>query len=80
VGVLLKRAPASPGSLEPRAWVDEGTEIAKRDVYSFRNAAGSKERPLRLPEGYVQRMRLVALERAALGGVRLAAVLNQRLR
>jgi hypothetical protein len=80
VRTLLKRAPKSPGALAPETWVDEGTEIAKRDVYSFKNATGTKQAPLRLPEGYVQRMRAVAIERAALGGVRLAAVLNQRLR
>jgi hypothetical protein len=80
VSTLIKRAPASAGSLDPGTWVEEGTEIAKRDVYSFRNETGTKERPLRLPNGYVQRMRQVALERAALAGIRLAAVLNERLR
>jgi hypothetical protein len=80
VRTLLKRAPATPGDLDPAKWVEEGTEIAKRDVYSFRNQTGTKERPLRLHNGYVPRMRQVALERATLAGVRLAAVLNERLR
>jgi hypothetical protein len=80
VSTLLKRAPKQPGSLDPEVWVNEGLEIAKRDVYSFGNEGGTKDNPLRLDETYMVRMREVAISRAAIGGIRLAAVLNERLR
>jgi hypothetical protein len=80
VSTLLKRAPKQPGSLDPEVWVNEGLEIAKRDVYSFGNRGGTKADPLRLNETYMLRMREIAISRAAVGGIRLAAVLNERLR
>src|SRR5687768_13584882 len=79
IRILLKRAPRNPGAMSPEVWVQEGFEIAKRDVYSFGNQTGTKDKPLRLDEKYMVRMREVAFQRAALGGIRLAAVLNDRL-
>ncbi len=66
--------------LEPSVWVDEGLAIAKRDVYSFDPEAGTKENPVKLDENYAIRARKIALQRAALGGQRLAALLNEKLK
>jgi hypothetical protein len=60
--------------------VREGFDIARRDVYSVGNAGGTKENPLQLSETYMVRMREVALNRASVAAVRIAAILNERFR
>ncbi|MBK5293012.1 MAG: S1/P1 nuclease [Acidobacteriia bacterium] len=66
--------------LEPAVWIEEGLAIAKRDVYSFGVDGGTKEDPVKLDDHYKIRSRKIALQRAALGGQRLAALLNEKLR
>jgi hypothetical protein len=80
VNLMIKRAPAQVGTVDPEGLVKEGFEVAGRDVYSFGNETGTKEAPLQLSEKYLARMRVVALERAALGAARLAAILNEKFR
>ena len=67
------------GSLEPREWIMEGFELDKEAVYTFGLETGSKEHPLILPAGYEQKAKRMARQRVALGGYRLAAVLNRLL-
>jgi hypothetical protein len=70
---------ASP-LLDPQRWVDEGFDISKAVVYSFGNEGGSKENPIRLTDQYHVQASQIARRRAAIGGQRLAALLNERLR
>ena len=81
VNQLIKAMAKLPKDAKPRTdpqtWVDEGFVVAKDVVYSFGNEGGSKRDPIRLDGAYVARSREVARQRAALGGRRLAAVLNQ---
>jgi hypothetical protein len=65
--------------LEPRDWVQEGFELAKNFVYAFGPDPGTKDNPVRLDSAYMQRMRLLALRRAALGARRMAAILEREL-
>jgi hypothetical protein len=71
---------ASSVSKDPKKWIEEGVELAKREVYSFGVETGSPERPVVLTEQYEANMRHVARERLALAGFRLAAVLNGKLK
>jgi S1/P1 Nuclease len=75
-------APKHPSrvSKDPKKWIEEGVEVAKREVYSFGVETGSPGRPVVLTEQYQTNMRRVARERLALAGFRLAAVLNEKLK
>ena len=64
-------------SRDPRRWVREGFELAKREVYIFGPETGSREHPLTLSEDYVSNSRRVARTQLALAGFRLAAILNE---
>ncbi|MFN7921016.1 MAG: S1/P1 nuclease [Bryobacteraceae bacterium] len=80
IKVLAKRTPEGVDVLTPKAWVDEGFEIARSFVYSFGNEGGSKENPIVLGDEYSMKAREIARQRAALAGARLARLLNERFR
>ena len=64
----------------PKKWIEEGYVVAKAEVYTFGNEAGSREHPLELPASYTENAQRVAQARIALAGYRLAAVLNDKLK
>jgi hypothetical protein len=66
-------------SQDPKKWVDEGFDLAKREVYTFGPEAGSREHPLPLPGGYEANAQRIARIQLAKAGFRLAAVLNAKL-
>ncbi|MEO8099007.1 MAG: S1/P1 nuclease [Acidobacteriota bacterium] len=66
-----------PGSLKPSKWAAEGAEMANRDVYTFGPQNGSRERPLILTAPYKERAKNLYLNKLALAGERLAALLNR---
>lgn len=81
IKVIKKHAKEKETAVEPAKWVDEGFELTKTVVYSFGNTGGeTKENPINLSDEYRLKARDVARQRAALGGHRLAAVLNARLK
>jgi hypothetical protein len=66
-------------SRDPKRWVEEGFDLAKREVYTFGPETGSREHPLPLPPGYEDNSRRVARIQLAKAGLRLAAALNAKL-
>jgi hypothetical protein len=66
-------------SRDPKRWVEEGFDLAKREVYTFGPETGSREHPLSLPAGYEENARRVARVQLAKAGFRLAAALNAKL-
>jgi hypothetical protein len=66
-------------SKDPKRWVDEGFDLAKREVYTFGPETGSREHPLPLPPGYEENARRIARIQMAKAGFRLAAALNAKL-
>ena len=68
------------GGEDPERWVEEGFKVAQDDVYAFGLETGSRERPIDLSQNYLHHARLVARERIALSGYRLAAILNDKLK
>ena len=64
-------------SKDPKHWIREGFELAKREVYTFGPETGSREHPIPLGEEYVSNTRRVARTQLAVAGFRLAAVLNE---
>jgi hypothetical protein len=66
-------------SKDPKKWVYEGFDLAKREVYTFGPETGSREHPLPLPPGYEDNARGIARIQLAKAGFRLAAVLNAKL-
>jgi hypothetical protein len=66
-------------SKDPKKWIDEGFDLAKREVYTFGPETGSREHPLSLPAGYEENARRVARIQLAKAGFRLAAALNAKL-
>jgi len=74
------RGTAFSASFEgPKKWVEEGFDLAKREVYTFGPETGSREHPLPLPAGYEENARRVARVQLAKAGFRLAAALNAKL-
>lgn len=70
--------PRSRLSVDPKRWVNEGFDLAKREVYTFGPETGSQEHPIALPEGYESHARRIARVQLAKAGIRLAEVLNAR--
>ena len=66
-------------SKDPKKWVDQGFDLAEREVYTFGPETGSREHPLPLPPGYEENARRIARIQLAKAGLRLAAVLNAKL-
>ncbi len=64
--------------IRPETWIREGVDVAQSFVYAFPGDCSVRERPLRLPADYKSKARQIALQRAALGAYRLAAVLNEK--
>jgi len=64
---------------DPKTWIDEGLLFSVREVYTFGDDNGTKEKPNTLPAGYLENAQRVAHERIALAGYRLAAILNKKL-
>src|SRR5215471_1987892 len=74
---LIKRRGAhSRVSKDPRHWIREGFELAKREVYTFGPETGTREHPIVLMEEYVLNSRRVARIQLAVAGLRLATILN----
>ena len=67
-------------SKEPKAWIQEGYALARSQVYTFGNESGSREKPLALPAGYTENARRVARAQVAIAGIRMADLLNEKLR
>lgn len=65
---------------DPMKWIDEGFEAAKKDVYSFGIATGSREHPILPSPAYMENAKRIAQAQMALAGYRLAAVLNDRVK
>jgi hypothetical protein len=61
------------------AWIKEGFEIARTDVYSFGFQVGSREQPIQLPNTYRPDAEALARKRMAIAAIRLAHVLNDKL-
>ncbi|MCC6589117.1 MAG: S1/P1 nuclease [Bryobacterales bacterium] len=80
IKVMAKQPKDAKPRTDPQTWIDEGFLVAKDAVYSFGNEGGTKDNPVQLDGSYVARSRDVARRRAALGGRRLAAVLNEALK
>lgn len=66
-------------SKDPKKWIDEEVDLAKREVYTFGYAPSSREHPIALPEGYEAHVRMVARVQIAKAGFRLASALNAKL-
>jgi hypothetical protein len=79
---ILRRQHPEPSRLatNPERWIEEGFELAKREVYTFGEASGTKETPLQLPDSYRANASRVARERVALAGYRMAKILNDKLK
>lgn len=79
---LAAGLPAAPSAaarnLDTEDWIEEGFEHAKRDVY--KQPVGLGAGPFRLNAAYRNSARALARRQAALGGARLANVLNEALR
>jgi hypothetical protein len=78
---LAQGLPAAParaaGNLRASDWIDEGLDLAKRNVYKRPIEAGSG--PFRITEAYRNAARTLARRRVALAGARLANILNSEL-
>ncbi len=72
----------TPASIEknPKKWIAEGAELARTSVYTFGLENGTRERPIHLPDSYLENARRIARIQVAVAGYRLAAVLNEQLR
>jgi S1/P1 nuclease len=68
-----------PPSLDPTHWAAESFELDKTAVYTFGLGTGTKEEPLKLPQGYEEKAKRIARERVALAGYRLGGALNKYL-
>lgn len=66
--------------ISPKKWIQEGFSLAKSEVYTFGNEAGSRAHPLEVQDVYVENSLRIARGQVAIAGYRLAAVLNQRLK
>jgi hypothetical protein len=74
---FVKRRGAHPRvSKDPRRWIREGFELAKREVYTFGPETGTREHPIVLMEEYVLSSGDLARIQLAVAGFRLAAILN----
>ncbi|MBC7925367.1 MAG: S1/P1 nuclease [Bryobacteraceae bacterium] len=63
----------------PSTWIREGVELAGSVVYEFTGDCTNRDQPLAVTPAYRKRARSVAMERAALGAYRIAAILNDLL-
>ncbi|HSF99763.1 MAG TPA: S1/P1 nuclease [Vicinamibacterales bacterium] len=77
----LAQSPLDPGPLDPLAWVLESHARAETYVYDYPEFVKDTPppAPIRLAESYWQRAAPVVDERLTLGGLRLAALLNDTL-
>jgi hypothetical protein len=65
-------------NLKPETWIREGVAVAQTVVYDLNSDCRDKEHPAPLPQGYREKARAVAKQRAALAAYRLAALLNDK--
>jgi hypothetical protein len=80
VGKGLPTAPANlAGNLEVADWVDESFEAAKSTAYK-RPPIGKRAGPYTITDAYRNAAMMLGRERVALGGARLAKILNNELR
>ena len=77
---MARQAPPVTSSLNPRTWIEESFKLARSDVYTFGDENGTKEKPAKLPPGYLENAQKIAHQRLTLSAYRLGAVLNARLR
>jgi hypothetical protein len=72
----------APSKIEknPKKWIEQGYQLSRTEVYTFGLETGSREKPISLPDSYVENAKRVAQAQIATAGYRLAAVLNDRLR
>lgn len=77
---LITRAmPAGSAKLKlsPKDWIEEGVELACREVYGFPGDCRDPKAPAALPDGYREKARRIARDRAGMAAARLAAILNK---
>lgn len=76
---IMNQFPAeSPANTNPQEWADQSFQAARETAYSL-GPNGAGDPTPRVRQSYTRAARLVARERAALAGRRLAAILNERL-
>ncbi|HTY49850.1 MAG TPA: S1/P1 nuclease [Steroidobacteraceae bacterium] len=73
----LPAAPAAAAAADPADWARESVRVAERQVYP---ALGPGPGPYHLTPAYRARARLIAQQRLALAGARLARLLNAAFR
>ncbi len=78
--LMARQAPPVTSSLNPRTWLEESFKLAQSDVYTFGDENGTKEKPVKLPPGYLENAQKIARQRLTLSAYRLGSVLNARLR
>ncbi len=64
----------------PETWVVEGFYNARAVAYSFGSENGTRDNPIVLTKGYEDAAKPLSRDRIAAAGMRLAAVLNAKLR
>jgi len=75
---IMNAFPAeSPFNTDPESWAEESF-AARETVYSL-DPDATRPQPVRVTQAYRNAARRLARERAALGGRRIAAILNERL-
>lgn len=75
---IMNAFPAeSPFNTNPESWAEESFAV-RETVYSL-DPDATRPQPIRITQAYRNEARRLARERAALGGRRIAAILNERL-
>ncbi len=74
------RHPSTIPEIHPETWVVEGFYNARVTAYQFGLENGTRENPIALTSAYEESARALSRERLAAAGLRLAAVLNGKLR
>jgi len=79
VGEYGAKGSLKPFNDTPAQWAEESFHFVT-DVYSFGRASGSKEKPVLLSSRYKSNARRIARGRAVEAGLRMASILNQKLK
>jgi hypothetical protein len=61
------------------SWINEGVGTAKSNVYSFGRTSGTQAKPIRLSDAYRSKAKSLGKQLITDAGLRLAALLNERL-
>jgi len=80
VGEYGAKGSLKPFNGTPAQWAEESFHFVTNDVYSFGRASGSQEKPVLLSSIYKSNARRIARRRAVEAGLRMASILNQKLK